>query len=402
MDFKKMLEEIKARKSALLKELEGEVTAERMAEIETEQRNIEADEARIRSQMELVGKLGNTVEIPAAGPADNAEERAKQVKETGKLEISAAETRSALLQRSTTISSDTLAKPTKTGNEIADNLEMASSIVDQVTVSDLTGCGTFDEPYIKTDSVAGTRVDGAANASPSDPVFRVARIQPNIVNVTTYVSKNIARLTPLAYEAKVKALATKALRKKVADHIVNGVAGTFMGIKIAQNTKNENICKEYLVAANTINDSTLRNIVFQYGGSDELGGNARLFLTKEDLAAFGAVRGTNEKKAVYEIIPDTGNPNTGIIKDGGTIVPYTINSSLTSLSTATKGANKIQTMIYGDPKNFELGLFGPFTVEVSKDYKFAEGLLTVMGEVLAGGNVIVHEGFVVVTLAAQS
>ena len=401
MNFKKMLEAIQARKAALLKELEGEVTAERMAEIETEQRNIEADEARIRSQMELVDKLGNPVEIPAAGPADNVEERAKQVKETGKMEISAAETRSALQQRSTTISSDSLAKPTKTGNEISDNLEMASSIVDQVTVSDLTGCGTFDEPYVKTDSAAGARTDGAANGSPSDPVFRVARIQPNIVNVTSYVSKNIARLTPVAYEAKVKALATKALRKKVADYIVNGLAGTFMGIKIAQNTKSENIYKEYLVAINTINDSTLRNIVFQYGGSDELGGNARLFLTKEDLAAFGAVRGTNEKKAVYEITPDAGNPNTGIIKDGGTIVPYTINSGLTSLSTATKGAAKIQTMIYGDPKNFELGLFGPFTVEVSKDYKFAEGLLTVMGEVLAGGNVIVHEGFVVVTLAAN-
>ena len=402
--MEKKLLEIQERKNALLKELEGDVTEERMREIEEEQRNLEADEARIKQQIELRNKLGNPIEKPEAGRSEEtAEERAAKVKESGKLEISAAETRSALIQqRSTTIATDTLAKPTKVGSDIKDDMESISSIVDQVTVTDLTGCAGFEEPYLKTGLTAGEREDGSANKSTSDPVFRVAKLQPYLLNVTTYVSRNISRITPVAYEAKVRSLALKALRNKVAGLIANGKAGEFMGIKIAKNTKDEDICKELTVESATIDATTLRKIVFSYGGSEELGANARLFLTKEDLAAFGAVRGTNEKKAIYDITPDQGNPNCGIIKDGGTIVPYTILSHLTSLSTAKQGSSKIQTMIYGDPKNFELGLFGPYTVEVSKDYKFAEGLLTIMGEAMVGGNVIVDGGFVVVTLAASA
>ena len=38
-------------------------------------------------------------------------------------------------------------------------------------------------------------------------------------------------------------------------------------------------------------------------------------------------------------------------------------------------------------------------VSFYKDYKFAEGLLTVMGEVLAGGNLIKHNGFLVCQIA---
>ena len=125
-------------------------------------------------------------------------------------------------------------------------------------------------------------------------------------------------------------------------------------------------------------------------------------MTKEDLAAFGAVRGTNEKKAIYEITADPGNANTGTIKDGGTIVPYTLMSGLNSLSKAVQGETAVQTMLYGDPENFELGLFGPYSVEVSKDYKFAEGLLTIMGEIMAVGNLVVGDGFVVVTLKAKA
>ena len=52
-------------------------------------------------------------------------------------------------------------------------------------------------------------------------------------------------------------------------------------------------------------------------------------------------------------------------------------------------------MIYGTPTNYKLGLFGNFEVKVSEDYKFGEGLLTVRGTVMAGGNVTMDKGFVV-------
>jgi len=128
-----------------------------------------------------------------------------------------------------------------------------------------------------------------------------------------------------------------------------------------------------------------------------------LFLNKNDLIAFGDVRGTSEKKAIYEITPDGNNPNTGIIKDGGLSVRYVICSDVTALTgSAETGATRIKTMIYGNPYNYKLGLFGDYEVSVSDDYKFGEGMLTVKGEAMVGGNVYVDKGFVVLTKKAAA
>ena len=93
-----------------------------------------------------------------------------------------------------------------------------------------------------------------------------------------------------------------------------------------------------------------------------------------------------------------GNPNTGIIRDGGVVIPYTICSDLTSLSGAKAGAAPIQTMCYGSPANYLLGLFGDFTVRVDESYKAQERLLTILGDAMVGGNLVANKGFVVATL----
>lgn len=403
--MEKRLKEIQKRAEEILKEMDGEITEERMAELEKEQQDLEKEKALLERKMNVRGRLQDMTpeeKKPEAGPEGiTAEKRAARVKETGRLEIEVAELREHMGEsRAVTIANGNLTKPTGTGTTIHDNMDSVSSIVDQVYSSDLTGCAAFEEAYVKTESEASEREDGKANDA-SEPTFGIAKITPVLINVTSYVSKNIQRINPLAYEEKVKSIAIKALRRKVGNLIANGDGKTFYGIKTAENTDGEKIYKTYEVEKAEINEKTLRDITFQYGGNEELGTNARLFLTKEDLAAFGAVRGTNEKEAIYEITADSNNANTGIIKDGGTIVPYTIMSGLTSLSKTTQGEKAVQTMLYGDPGNFELGLFGTYSVEVSKDYKFAEGLLTIMGEVMIGGNLIVGEGFVVVTLKAK-
>ncbi len=113
-------------------------------------------------------------------------------------------------------------------------------------------------------------------------------------------------------------------------------------------------------------------------------------LNKKDLIAFGDVRGTNEKKAIYEFEFDAGSTTTGTIKEGGLIVRFCINNALPALEDADEGE---YTMTYGKPLAYQLDLFGPYSVEVSRDYKFGEGLLAVMGEVMVGGNVVTHNGF---------
>lgn len=333
----------------------------------------------------------NTVDI---------EERAKKLAETGRMSINAAETRSILLD------TGTLAKPTKVGG-INEPFNTVSSIVDLVFIEDLTGVGAYKEAYMKSWQTAQENTAYGTAPTPSDPVFRTVAINPFPLDVLTYVGKNLRKQTPLAYEEKVRRGALIALRKKLAAWIVNGNGTTkAYGIYNAVNTEEtpESLIEELLVAKDyKIDATTLRKIVFAYGGDENVVTGAKLFLNKNDLIAFGDVRGTNEKKAVYEIIPDGSNPTTGIIKDGGLSVPYVICSDVTALTGSSEtGASRIKTMIYGEPYAYKVGLFGDYEINVSEDYKFGEGLLTVKGEVMAGGNVVVDKGFVVVTKKATT
>lgn len=344
---------------------------------------------------------GITIDVPAGVDTDAIADAVATLRSGGHIDLPmdmvANTIRGAV--NSVLIGTDTLATPTGVGTNIHDNNDSVSGILGMVNVQDLEGCAEWQEPYIKTVSTAAVGTDGTAPTT-SEPVFRVASIKPTLVNTVAYVSKHINNLTPSAYYTKVQALALDALRRKVIDLMTNG-NGTFFGFKTAQNTKNEAIYATKTVDSATIDEKFLRDLVLTSGG-DETVGNGVLQLAKNDLVAFGDVRGTDEKRAVYEIIPDAAtNGNTGVIKDGGLAVPYVINSKLTALSSSTKGDSAIQTMIYGDPYAYMLGLFSKYTVEVSTDYKFAERLYTVLGEVMAGGNLCKHEGLTIVTLAAN-
>ena len=132
---------------------------------------------------------------------------------------------------------------------------------------------------------------------------------------------------------------------------------------------------------------TLDKLVFGYGGNEEVGGNARLYLTKANLQAIGALRGTNEKRRLFNIVPNAGNPNTGTIEDGGMIVPYTIVSDLAAA-----------TLAYGDPANYELGLFGDYLIRVDESVKSVERMNTILGDIMVGGNLVVDNGFVIGTI----
>lgn len=308
--------------------------------------------------------------------------------------------------RSVLVASAGIAKPTKV-NGIGDPFNTQVSILDQVQVIDMTGAGAFKESFLRTHSAATAKNDGVAQDE-SAPAFGTVTIAPAEVAVTTYVSKELEKVTPLNYLEKVQRSALTALKVKLAGDIVAKIKASVDDTAVTPlamfQTLEASATNKMLVGSNTksgaIAESTLRNIVLNYGGDANVYGNAVLYLNKKDLIAFGDVRGTNEKKAVYEITPDPTNPNIGIIKDGGLSVPYCIVPTLTELSGKAQTTTAIQTMIYGSPMNFELALFGDYTIEVSRDYKFAEGLISVLGSVTTGGNVIVPNGFVVVTIPA--
>lgn len=332
--------------------------------------------------------------------AEKAQERGNALMKGGEVKFSAAEVRKAV-----TLATGTLVEPTGVGSDVRDIIGGAvSSIVDQVSVADLTGMGAYQEPYVISELTANANTvaskAGASRAASTDPTFGVAEIKPYELTVTSFVDRNLSRLTPANYYAKIYNMAMRAMRRKLATLIVNGDGETthvMYGIKNAVNKAGTPIYSTANVSVVDVN--LLDTLYFAYGTDDALAPNARLLLTKADLKAIGQLRGTNEKQRLFTIEPDMGNPNTGIIRDGGVVIPYTICSDLTSLSGATASTSgAIQTMCYGSPANYLLGLFGDFTIRVDESFKAQERLLTILGDAFVGGNLVADKGFVVATV----
>lgn len=337
---------------------------------------------------------------------DMAEERGTALMKGDTVKFSALEVRRAILNQ-TTLATGSLVQPTGAGSEIRDPVgNVVSSIVDQVLVTDMTGMTAYMEPYVISELGANagkvSALAGTARAAGTDPTFGVAEIKSYEINTTSYVDRNISNLSPANYYAKIQGMAMRAMRRKLASLILNGDGSSsspvFFGMKTAKNKAGDAIYASVDVSAVDVN--LLDTLYFAYGSSDAMGANARLLLTKADLKAIGALRGANEKRRLFEIIPDVGNPNTGTIRDGGLMIPYTICSDLTSLSTATAGSSPTQTMGYGDPMNFEVGLFGDFTVRVDESVKAVERMYTILGDAMVGGNLIVDKGMVWASLPA--
>lgn len=324
---------------------------------------------------------------------EEAERRAQEFANTNRMTIENPRNE----MRAVLVSSGQIATPTQVGN-ITDMFNTVSSIVDQVKVTDMTGCGEYKVPYQKTAATAGKTAEGAAYNS-SDAGFGYATIKPTTITVITSISKQVRKQTPVQYEAKVREAALKALRAKLGAYIVkgnpnatDGVEPTGVQLAAAELIQNVDIT--------AIDEKTLRKIALNYGGDENVVGNAVLYLNKLDLIAFGDVRGTSDKKPVYEITPDTANPNTGVITDGGLSVRYCINSNIAALS-ATETVADTKTMFYGQPMNYECALFSNYEIAVSEDFAFDKGMLTIRGDVEVGGNVIHEKGFVVVTKKAS-
>ncbi len=307
---------------------------------------------------------------------------------------------------STTLASGDIVKPTGASGTIRDGDIVISAIIDQVSAENLTGMGSYLVPYHVADMAAqGGSVSSTAGTTrtATDGTFKSAKLAPFEVTTTSFVDRNISKLSPADYEGKIRSMALRALRRKLNSFIVLGDGQTspdMYGVLNAKNTDGDAICKT--VDLTTIDENTLDTLIFAYGGDEELAGGGRLYLHKLDLKALGALRGTNEKKRLYTIAPDAKNPNIGTITDGGMIVPYTISDTIKPLSTAVAvTTGPIQTMFYGNPQNYLLGLFGQYSIRIDESVKAVERMIAILGDVMAGGNVVKHEGFVIATVPTK-
>lgn len=352
------LDELKVKKEELEKELD-EINAQ-IAELD---KPAEEEENNKRTKFDFMTKESR------GNKTMTHEERtaaAEKFAETRKTTATAEETRAVL------VSSGNIATPTEVDGINENGFVGVSSIIDLVKVVNCEGMGKNRIAYTKTDAAAAEQTEGEA-AGGTGATFGYVDIAPESIAILDAISKQTKKQSPLQYEAKVKEKAMLALRKEAAKIVTEKVLASELVTTLT-------------VAA--LDQNAVREIVLNYGGDEGVEGAAYMFLNKADLITLGKVRGSNEKKAVFEIVPDE-NPNTGVIKDGGTIVKYCLNKNLTA-----------GTILYGQPKNIELDLFSNYEIAVSEDFYFDKLMDAIRGDVELGADVIAKGGIVKVTVGA--
>ena len=388
------IEEINTRLSAISAELDT-ATGEALTALENEIKTLTEERSRLMTELQTRQQLRSRVAAGIVGTPvpwnqhepTEAERAAQKLAETRTMTVSAEQTRSVL------VSGGKLATPTQVSG-INDNPEAKySSIIDLAKVVNCEGMSANRVAYVDTDAdEAAAQTEGSA-ATEKEPAYDYVDIKPTSVAATAKISKQAKKQTPLNYAANVQSQAYTALRKKVAKLATAALKASALNATVAATLTGTS------TKSGAVDEKTLRNLVLNLGGDEGINSGV-LFLNKKDLLAFGDVRGTAEKRAVYEITPDTDNPNTGTIRDGGLVVRYCLNSGLTVCSgTAQSSSEAIVTMIYGDPQCLEIDLFSDYEIRISEDFAFTSLMDTILGDVEVGADVVAKHAFVALTIA---
>lgn len=276
----------------------------------------------------------------------------------------------------------TIVVPSLSSKEINPNFPVVSSLVDGVDTLTLNGGESFKQPYVNNITAGNYTAEGAAAAT-ADTTYAYASINKAKVTAYSEVTEELLKLPDAPYADNVFQNIRTSMRMLISKEILVGAGGTNQIVGIFDDGATA-IDASTDLSLSAITDTTLDEIVFSYGGSEEVEGTAVLILNKLDLLAFSKVR-TNTREKFYDI---KSYGNTGTING----IPFIINSACKALSQTTT-ADNAYCMAYGNLKNYKLVEFSPTEVKRSTDYKFKEGMIANRGVVMLGGNVVHKNGF---------
>lgn len=250
-----------------------------------------------------------------------------------------------------------------------------------------TGAESYKKPFAKAIGEGGITAEGA-DYTDAEPTFDYATV--NKIKVTAYaeVNEEVEKLPSARYVAEVEAAVVGALRKKIIGQIISGSGSDeFVGILNAPEKIIEKSQRKTIAA---IDENTLDDIIFDYGGDETVDGDAMLVLNKLTLKEFAKVKGSDKRRA-YDIVV---RGNTGTING----IPFVCTSKLPAFGKVTQGN---AYMLYGNLKGYELAYFSDIDVQKSTDYKFKQGVIAFKASVMAGGSPAMWNGFLSVEKEAS-
>lgn len=282
--------------------------------------------------------------------------------------------------RAVTVASGNLVAPSVTSPVVGEGFNEASSLVDLVNAPVFPGAESYKKGFV-VGYGEGDYTGETEEAKDAEPVFDYASTGKYRITAYAEISSAAANLDNPNYQNEVLKAIRIALRKKLARQILIGRGPAYEELTGIFHAPGNVIPAGYDLELATIDENTLDQLVFGYGGDEGVEGGTWLILNKKDLAAFAQIRGTDGKK-LYKITVDP-NGNTGTISsDESFAVRFVINSACPSLLEAEPGQ---YCMAYGKPLGYEMPLFSPLVVERSTDFKFRQGMVAFRGEVFVGG-----------------
>ena len=292
-------------------------------------------------------------------------------------------------KRAVTVDSGDLILPKHDSPNIKGTFNQISSLIDRVNHVPLPGGESYETPY-EIQHGEGNYTEEGEPYHDIDVDFGYAKISKTKVTAYTELTEEVEKLPRAQYAQRVVNAVRQALRKKITKEILNGrgpehdeFVGIFSDKATAINPATD-------LEINEINEDTLDEIIYAFGGDEDVEDEFTLILHKDTLRQFDKVRYPDGRK-VYEIMH---NGNIGTING----VNYIINSGAKSFNLAGEGE---YVMAYGPLSNYELAVFSPTEVKRSDDYKFKEGMVAHRGSVFSGGNVVAHNGFLRVKKGAE-
>ena len=264
-----------------------------------------------------------------------------------------------------------------------------SSLVDNINLVNLTGGETYKKTFVKESTTAGYTTEGT-DYNEVEPEFGYVTITKCKLTAYTEITEELEKLPSIDYQAEVIKNIKTSLKKKLSLEILKG-AGTANNFTGLFSDKAVALSDADDLEISEINEDTLDEIIFAYGGNEDIEGGAVLILNKNDLRAFAGLR-TEEGRKVHSI--DYVNHTI----DG---IPYIINSNCAAISNSQTAVGAY-TLAYGSLKNYEVAIFSPVEIAKSNDYKFKQGIICYKASVFVGGNVVGYQGFVRVKKSAAT
>ena len=360
-----------------------------LAALETELRDLEETQKQIETRQRLLKEAEeiNNNQMPEVRTVETFNNEPQ--KQDVELETSEKRGQALMENRAVTVGSGNVVLPKHSATDIRPTFNEVSTLIDRVSSKTLKGGESYQQPYIKSYGEGDYTTEGN-DYNTSETTFGYADITKAKVTAYSEDTEELQKLPAADYDAEVMKGITVATRKKLTREILIGTGATnrLAGIFSAAATAIDSATDLEISA---IDASTLDEIIYSYGGDEDVEDAAVLILNKLDLKAFAKLR-TSDGKKVYNVV---SQGNSGTI-DG---VPFIINSACKAVSDAKTAAGQY-SMAYGPLSNYQLTIFSDMDVQRSTDFKFKQGMIAHRGSVFAGGNVISKNGFLRVKKAA--